>query len=157
MVFIDRKLWASATNPPSNAAPLGNSKFIPGCDGAFFSHFQLFSFQACCCQSGHGTPLQNAPTWASWTAGTSGGLVTCAARGASAHEDAHTGTGQSYHTAKHIHHFLFPEGNRLSTTYFKVTSILPQLILLIRGEYWGILLWLITLSIPLGFFFSLHF
>lgn len=162
MGFIQRKLWASATNPPSNAAPLRNGKFTPRCTGAIFSTFPLFPFQMPHCWSVLTCPSADVTRGVSgfppeggimlWQSGAAGGAATSQA--------ACTGTRQiisvtteSCDTAECIRHFFFTWCKRLSHTCLKVTSVPLHLMLLIRGESWGILLWLITLSIPLSLFF----
>lgn len=158
MGCIYRKLWASAINPPSNAALPRNGKFTPGCTAAISSPFQIFSFQMCRCWSGftwfhlhpHGClrlplkterpcrpPPARLPAWGQSRAS----LLPWRALTQSSVSDSH---------------LLFIWCNRLSHTCLKVTSVPLHLILLIRGESWGILLWLITVSIPLGLSFSLH-
>lgn len=49
--FHLKKAVSICHKSPSNAAPLRNGKFTPGCTGAIFSTFQLFPFQMCHCWS----------------------------------------------------------------------------------------------------------
>lgn len=95
------------------------------------------------------------PKWRTrlWQSGAAGGAATSQA--------ACTETGQNISAAMEScdtvecirQSLIFHLVQRLSHTCLKVTGVPLHLMLLIRRESWGILLWLITLSIPLSLFF----